>query len=44
MRRDRALVERLASSALILWQLLLVWHLRRVRHAGQVALALLNLG
>jgi len=44
MRRDRALVERLAGCALILWQLLLVRHLRRVRRAGQVALALLNLG
>ena len=44
MRRDRALVERFAGSALILRQLLLVRHLRRIRRAGQVALALLNLG
>src|SRR6476661_6545554 len=43
MRRDRTLIERFASSALILRQLLLIRHLRRVRRAGQVALALLNL-
>src|SRR5213079_322679 len=43
MRRDRALVERLAGGALILRQLLLVRHLRRACRAGQVALALLNL-
>ena len=43
MRRDRTLVERLTGGALILRQLLLVRHLRRVCRAGQVALALLNL-
>jgi hypothetical protein len=43
MRRDRALIKRLSSGALILRQLLLVGHLRRVCHAGQVALALLYL-
>src|SRR4051794_38672240 len=44
MRRDCALVERLAGSALILRQLLLVWHLRRVCFARQGGLALLDLG
>ena len=43
MWRDGALVERLAGGALVLRQLLLVRHLRRIRRAGQVALALLNL-
>ena len=43
MRRDRALVERLAGGALVLRQLLLVRHLRRVGCTGQIALALLNL-
>ena len=44
MRRDRALVKRLAGGALVLRQLLLVRYLRRVGRARQVALALLNLG
>jgi hypothetical protein len=43
MRRDRTLVERFTSSALVLRQLLLIRHLRRIRRTGQAALALLNL-
>jgi hypothetical protein len=43
MRRDRALIQCFAGGTLVLRQLLLVWHLRRICHAGQVALALLNL-
>ena len=43
MRRDGALIERFAGRTLVLWQLLLIWHQRRVGCAGQVGLALLSL-
>src|SRR6476659_2278518 len=43
MRRDGTLVERFASGALVLRQLLLIGHQRGVGRARQIALALLNL-